>query len=219
MNMYLDLKQLSTYRQELMGLAMLMVVFHHMPIPQMGEVIGYLHGNGGFGVDIFLLLSGMGLYYSARKGLDLGTFYRRRLIRIMPVYIVVVGITSLIWGDTWQAFLYKVTTIGYWTGDGCYDWYVPTLVALYLIYPLFHALIHKSAYGIWFGLAVVVALWTLFFCLPHGVDYQMLMRVPVFFLGAVIAKVLINNELTIKGGVDTPALYRACSFYLGTHPL
>lgn len=48
----MTLKIISQYRQELMGLAMLMVVYHHMPIREFTLVDSYMHLNGVFGVDI-----------------------------------------------------------------------------------------------------------------------------------------------------------------------
>ena len=76
----MNLNLISRYRQELMGLAMLMVVFHHLAIHGMNDAIDFLHLNGGFVVDVFLLLSGMGLYYSTRNGMALGRYFLKRLI-------------------------------------------------------------------------------------------------------------------------------------------
>ena len=67
----MNLNNLSVYRSHLMGVAMLLVLFHHLPMPITDGVIGYLHSNGGIGVDVFLIFSGMGLYYSSSKRINL----------------------------------------------------------------------------------------------------------------------------------------------------
>ena len=65
----MDLSLLSKYRTQMMGLAALMIIFCHAPAS--GVVMPpFLHkvlGLGNFGVSIFLLLSGLGSWYSLNK--------------------------------------------------------------------------------------------------------------------------------------------------------
>ena len=66
---------------ELKGVAILLVVLYHA-----GGVLvwnNYLHGD--LGVDIFVILSGLGLAMSSRYG-GAREFLTRRLWRIMPAY-------------------------------------------------------------------------------------------------------------------------------------
>lgn len=64
-----DFGDISRYRTQLMGMASLMIIACHAPAsgvlmpPVLANVLSY----GNFGVDIFLLLSGLGLYYSLSK--------------------------------------------------------------------------------------------------------------------------------------------------------
>ncbi|WP_308859946.1 acyltransferase family protein [Lactobacillus delbrueckii] len=44
---------------------------------------------GSTGVDFFLFLSGMGLFYSLTKNDDICQFYKKRLVRILPAYLLV----------------------------------------------------------------------------------------------------------------------------------
>jgi len=70
---------------ELKGLAILLVVIYHA-----GGVMGwnnYIHGD--LGVDIFVILSGVGLTLSAAPVTGIWPFMARRLRRIMPAYWVV----------------------------------------------------------------------------------------------------------------------------------
>src|ERR1035437_10841661 len=76
----ISLSILSEFRSELMGFAMLMVVFYHIAIDINSSLFAFLHYHGGFGVDVFLLLSGLGLYFSTKKGLNLKEFYLKRII-------------------------------------------------------------------------------------------------------------------------------------------
>ena len=74
---------------ELKGLAILLVVLYHA-----GGVLVWqnlLHGD--LGVDIFVILSGIGLTLSARTATEpTVTFMRRRLVRIMPAYWIALGV-------------------------------------------------------------------------------------------------------------------------------
>lgn len=72
---------LSRYRGELMGLAMLAVMlFHAYQLPLTALPLRALRQMGFAGVDVFLLLSGMGIACSLyrREGEPVGRYYLRR---------------------------------------------------------------------------------------------------------------------------------------------
>lgn len=141
----MNLNNLSKYRAQLMGVAMLMVIFHHLPFEINNVIYHYFKQNAGFGVDIFLLLSGIGLYFSiSKENVSLGDYYRHRAIRIFPIYALIILAVSILKGnyDIWS-YLLKATTIGWWVNGVCFDWFIPTIVMLYAVFPLFYLLILK----------------------------------------------------------------------------
>ena len=79
----MNLSSISSRRTELMGFAMLIVVWYHLPITTHILAIDFLRGNGCIGVDIFLLLSGFGLAYSTKNGLRLSD-YRSEVLHRDP---------------------------------------------------------------------------------------------------------------------------------------
>ena len=60
---------LSRYRSTLMGLAIIMILLCHarMDGAQLPDIILSLLSLGNWGVDIFLLVSGIGMFYSIQK--------------------------------------------------------------------------------------------------------------------------------------------------------
>lgn len=190
----MSLSLLSKFRTELMGVAMLLVVWHHLPININLTVYDFLKKNGGFGVDIFLLLSGIGLYFSAYRGLNLKEYAIKRSIRIFPIYAIIIIASNILKG-TYDPLnlLFKITTIGWWTGHGAYDWFIPNLVVLYVIYPFFYLIIKQKNNGIYYGMAVIISLYAVIFCLPYGSSFQALYRYPVFLLGVIIGRLIKNN--------------------------
>lgn len=94
----MNLSLISKFRTELMGFAMLLVVWHHLPMNINLSAYDFLKSNAGFGVDIFLLLSGIGLYFSTSKGLNIKEYAIKRAIRIFPVYALIIIILSFING-------------------------------------------------------------------------------------------------------------------------
>ena len=71
-----------------MGAAMLFVMFFHVSMPKSELMYGVVR-CGNIGVDMFLFLSGIGLWFSWTKTPSLRYFYWRRYIRIYPAWIIV----------------------------------------------------------------------------------------------------------------------------------
>lgn len=145
----MNLSFISKFRTELMGIAMLLVVWHHLPMNINLPIYEFLKLNGGFGVDIFVLLSGMGLYFSTSKGLNVKKYAIKRAIRIFPIYALIIIVVSLINGKDNDIIniILKISTIGWWTGHGTYDWFIPNLILLYIIYPFYFLLLKRHNYG------------------------------------------------------------------------
>ena len=81
------------------ALAVLLVVFAHSGLERIVP--------GGLGVTVFFVLSGflittlMQREYAARGALQLGAFYLRRLLRLMPPLLVVVALAAMLSSLTW----------------------------------------------------------------------------------------------------------------------
>lgn len=114
-----------------------MVVFYHCPWKNfIMKLLSYL---GFLGVDIFFLFTGFGLCYSIQKN-SISEFYKRRLIRIVPMFLVLAIITTLLMGDySWSSWLCNLSTLSYYgIGGHRIDWYLSSLFAFYLLFPLFY---------------------------------------------------------------------------------
>ena len=95
----------SKYREILMGMAILSIlIFHYTEdcstfgINYNGFVKLYKTYIGSSGVDIFLLLSGLGLYYSFSKDNTIKNFYFKRVKRVLIPYLIV-SVPVYIWYD------------------------------------------------------------------------------------------------------------------------
>jgi peptidoglycan/LPS O-acetylase OafA/YrhL len=111
---------LSKYRTELMGVAMLWVMFFHASDLDMGhEALEWIRAAGFGGVDIFILLSAMGLALSlSKKEVDYSSFMTRRAQRILPAYYTVVipyTVFLIIYkGFAKSALIWNTTLLYYW---------------------------------------------------------------------------------------------------------
>ena len=137
----LNLSLISVYRTELMGVATLLILLCHAP--GNGIALPSLLDHGlrwmGIGVDFFLFLSGLGLYFSLRKIEKLLVWYKRRYLRILvpfqlfaiPYYLF----RMIVDRDGWLHFFGNLTTFSFWTRhEGA--WFVAMLIPLYLLAPL-----------------------------------------------------------------------------------
>ena len=140
-NFHLDF--ISTYRSQLMGVAILLVMLFHMKSVQAtfgGPLVRKIISCGYAGVDIFMLMSGLGMVFSLSKNQNWANFMKRRLVTVVPAYFAVVGIYSLMMifaGDCgWEMLVLNLTTLSFYTGgDGAFNWYIPCILLFYLVTP------------------------------------------------------------------------------------
>lgn len=132
-----DLSDISKYRSELMGWAIVWIMMLHFTFITI-KPLGFIAQYGFAGVDIFMLVSGFGLYFSLDNNNNLRAYFKRRVIRIFPTYYLIGIIPSLIiFHDNLPNYIFRYSTIGFWTNSLYWEWYIPSIVILYLIAPIF----------------------------------------------------------------------------------
>lgn len=196
----LSLRDFSIYRSELMGLSILWIMMLHFTFQQISP-LGVLSQFGYAGVEIFFLVSGLGLYVSLDKDSHLTHFYRKRLLRIFPTYFILGSISSLLlYHDDLITYLFRHTTIGFWTGGPYADWFIPSILLLYLIAPLCKRLVDSSR-RVTIALSVLILAVTYLLIdkdsiLPRT-HFFLIYRIPAFILGMTIARWL-KYDSTIR---------------------
>lgn len=201
------MEAISKHRGELMGVATVAVLIHHVYTGLHVSLVPVIPELGFAGVDIFLFLSGFGLCWGYGRYKSVWKFYRRRFARIYPTYLAVIIIGGIfVFSYSILDMLILSTGIGYFLPDGAsFDWYIPALFLCYLCFPVIYYLINKD---IRWG-------WVILLCsfVPMPLKYAgicssyaalALPRLPIFVTG-VIAGVLNNKSR----GCDVPALSSA----------
>ena len=188
---------LSEYRTEVMGFAILWIVVHHIGFFAMftfNPIVNFFVKLGSCGVDIFLVLSSFGLYISYSHNSDIQRFYKRRLIRILPAFLIIVLAFHI-------KHLNESLSIVFWIGELLSNWYISFILIAYLFFPLIIYIQKKSLF-----LPILVACIMSFIgtiCLVsihkdsiHDVPMLMVQRLPVFCLGSLIADKRLTFNFT-----------------------
>ena len=101
-NKQIELNIISESRNILFGISSLLIILFHSGSLNFTELLGtniisnilnYIKTTGNIGVEIFLFLSGIGLYFSISKN-NLLQYYKNRFIRIIPTFIIIVFLFS-----------------------------------------------------------------------------------------------------------------------------
>ncbi len=148
---------------------------------------------GNCAVDIFLLLSGLGLYYSFSKNSNILEFYKKRFVRVLVPYLML-ALPYLIWKDFFVSFQpieffldWFLITAFQPSNRQC--WFVAAILIFYLLYPLVHKLINDKGRNALIVIGVVMMLTILLYYAADPV-YQTvevaLTRFPVFIMGSYL---------------------------------
>ena len=196
---------ISRYRSELMGTAILFVILFHVGLDRYDIFYG-LKRCGNIGVDMFLFVSGVGMWFAMAKNHSLSRFFRHRYLRVYPTWFLLaclfyipdylgpraysVSLTDLV-GDiavNWDFWLYDELTF----------WYVPAVMMLYFFVPAYVRRIKRSA--VWRWLPVLMIVW----CVavqwvrpPHksvGHIETFWHRVPLFFIGINAGRAVMEQR-------------------------
>lgn len=135
-----------------MGLAMIFVILYHMLCSHIIIPGLKLFKYGYIGVDIFFFFSAFGCCFSLEKN-TLNGFYRRRLVRIMPLFVF----DALF--DSCYSQYFRNVDLGFWdwicnlTSLSFYgfggikrDWYLSSLILIYILFPIIYKCVRKTNY-------------------------------------------------------------------------
>ncbi|MCI1732309.1 MAG: acyltransferase [Prevotella sp.] len=188
----IELANISRYRGELMGIAMIFIFLFHIALPRSNMFFG-LRRIGNIGVDMFLFLSGVGLWFSWMKHPSLKHFFKRRYLRVYPAWFIISCLYYIphFHGGGVRAWIDLLGDItinwDFWLHDELKFWYIPAMMMLYLFAPPYMQLIRRHPVYRW--LPVVMILWCILvqYVSPihNAVGHIEIFwsRVPIFFVG------------------------------------
>lgn len=200
----LNTTDLSRRRTELMGLAMLAVMLFHAPLTRASAFWG-LRRVGNVGVDVFLFLSGVGLWYAWTKRPTLAQYFRRRYRRIYPAWIIVAllfYVPRYIMGEGHSTSLVDLAgdvliNWDFWLNDEGTFWYVPAIMMLYTLAPAYLMAIERWPSWRWLPVGLMVwcaaVQWVAPIHAAVGHIEIFWSRMPIFFIG-------INMGAWVKAG-------------------
>ena len=201
----IDLVNISRFRAEHMGMAMLFVILFHVGLPRWSDFYG-LRRMGNLGVDMFLFLSGIGLWFSWTKtilsrtgSLPMGegggrgfffhnwfSFYMRRLKRIYPVWLIIACLyyiprfDGVNWIDLFGDILINWD---FWLHDELTFWYIPAIYHWLVLVMVMWCILVQWVTPIHRAVGHIEIFWS---------------RVPIFFLGINMGE-MVRQKKSLDG--------------------
>ena len=198
-----DLSLIEKHRNKIFGIAALWIYFFHLwtPIIEQNTYIEFIKRIGFCGVDIFLLLSGIGLTHSIKKH-NLKQFYYNRIKRIIFPFIIA-ALIFLIYGK-WSIFMFLKNILFYdffFNDIYTFLWYVPCILIFYLLFPLYYKYFEKSKNKYLF-IFISLLIWALpTFLLIKYIRpdfYGIIHRIPIFITGIFFGWFIKEKNFQLK---------------------
>lgn len=208
--MQMNWNEISKHRNQLYGISMLWIVVFHVWESFKGKMsfnwtLSWIVRSGNLGVDLFLVLSGVSMYYAIQKNIDttgkirVVEFYKKRIEKIVKVYLVFCVpyfiVKYLVLNDQMDEF-WKQLFFCREKGISSF-WFLLCIVICYLIYPLLYKGLKKNRYLIW----CVYFIWLILaflLCKYQNDGYRrieiMFARIPAFLLGTIFGKRIYEKE-------------------------
>lgn len=209
----MQLELISKHRNVIYGVAIFWIaLFHGCEL----NIIDYSFGQGALnwlqsiismgdlGVDIFLFLSGVCLYYSFNTKQDAYSFLRKRLMRVVPSVLVVYGLYWTIrYGvieNQWGGVLGRFTLMQFWLTGEQSIWFVSLILVLYACYPYIYWFLFRKRNNV-FRICFLLGASYLTILAIGLVAHEWycnvgiaLYRIPVFFFGCWFAKFVYEKK-------------------------
>lgn len=183
-----------------MGVSIIWIILHHIQFFNVAGfgILDYFVKGGNIGVDIFLFLSGYGLFHSYTNNSNIVDFYRKRFIRIIPTFVILIVIYNFLKGDFKSIFN---PWMWYWQFYG--NWFISFILLMYLSFPLFFKLQKlKLSYPLITTIIISFILTVLLIIKHkndiHDVPMLMAQRSPIFVLGMIVADKRFTLQINYK---------------------
>lgn len=217
----IEISYLSKFRSELMGVASILIILCHAPAHGVVSE-GFLHQfllRCDVGVDIFLLLSGLGLYFSLdKRKIKLITWYKGRYLKLFVPYLLF-AVPTYAWiaiknQQSFIDFLFNLSTISYWI-DGVGLWFVAMLIPLYFTSPLVYKCAKNGNAIFLLAVTTIIAMIVGSFAVDGFIRnvFFVIMRYPSFVLGMLCANGILSN-IEIKKKVCIIILFTLTMFVI-----
>jgi peptidoglycan/LPS O-acetylase OafA/YrhL len=185
------IKDISKERNKIMGLSMISIMLFHQYFTSIFPFNAF-HKFGYWGVEVFLFLSGMGIVNSIRRN-PLKIYYKRRLNRLLPACLLCGSLKylSLILIGEPLANLRNDLEMGWWSIFSLDQWFIYTIIILYLLAPLLFRILKCNVVATISGIFTICLISESLFRTevgydwlnPLGITVYTLERMPVFLLG------------------------------------
>lgn len=192
---------ISRYREELFGLSIISIIMLHYFDGVIAstnangilKTIAFIYNGliGSTGVDIFLFLSGFGIYHSLQKCHPLQQriigFYVRRIKRVIVPYLIIGGAfwinkDFIIEGSSVSKFIYDYSLLSFW-GEGTKTfWYITLICILYLVSPVLSKNNRRIVWGI--ILSTIGSVLMYYGCPEKFAEIEIaILRIPIYVVG------------------------------------
>lgn len=202
----LDYSVLSRRRNDLFGISIVSIVIFHFFLLNKSTVSGeYKALVGSVGVPVFLILSGMGLFFSMSRNANLAVFYKKRLVRVLTPYLIVsaVHFTAryiFIEPKGILAVLKGILFVDFITSGDSQFWFIALILVMYIVFPLLFKLFKSGKMNflklavLCFAVIGVNILLRIIAPAFYKNTKVMLTRIPSFIIGVYIGEKVYNKR-------------------------
>lgn len=180
---------ISSSRTDLMGFAIICILIEHFQFFGLFDYgdLSFFASLGSIGVDVFLFLSGFGLLCGYDKYTSVWDYYKRRFLRIIPTYALLMILFDII-----TLHPENIIRPDVWEGHLSNNWFIPFILLMYLIFPFAVQIQRRWLYAPISIACLLSALLTILFQVNgkgdiHAVPMLMAQRLPIFFMGMLFA--------------------------------
>lgn len=198
----IDIQLISKYRSHLMGIAIILIMITHNTFTYQNTINDCIREFADGGVDVFFLLSGFGCYFAVHNYSTL-EFIKRRMVRILPSYLLIVIPYSLFLifsGSELESVLINFSLISFWVNGNLTEWFIAAILLLYILTPWLVRFVEKKYLSIFcIGFYFLLVLCRVFQNQELNLINEIFsIRIPIYIFGMFLAKVSSDHSLIIR---------------------
>lgn len=210
-----SLRIVSEHRGFVYGFSILWIVlFHYRSFSASDFFFGFSYlewvnnfaKTGNVGVDIFLLMSGICLYFSFQSDSNCYSFIKKRLARVVVPSLIIFSIwwlyDCIFTESTLWSFFSRASLMGFWMTGYRSMWFVSFIIVMYFLYPYLYGFLFVEegrrcvARTIVLVIAVLVLNYSFLKVNPSlfGDLEVALCRIPIFVVGCCMGKFVYEGK-------------------------